>query len=82
MGLSVLGWGELELGWAGFGELSPVLMARLIAWSKIELNLVGDGMGLLGLLPEWVVFKDLGKGFVSRQTSNPSRTWKKLTFSK
>ena len=35
---------------------------------------------LLGLHPEWAVFRDMWRGFISGRTSNPSWAWKKWTF--
>ena len=34
----------------------------------------------LGLHLEWAVFRDVWRGLISGQTSNPSRAWKKWTF--
>ena len=45
-------------------------------------RLENDDMNLLGLQPEWEVFRDTCRGFHSGQTSNPSCTWKKSTLSK
>ena len=33
---------------------------------------VKDDMDELGLHPEWVVFRDMWRGFISGKTSNPS----------
>ena len=33
---------------------------------------VKDDMDELGLHPEWAVFRDVWRGFISEQTSNPS----------
>ena len=33
---------------------------------------VEDDMKALGLHPEWAVFRDMWRGFISRRTSNPS----------
>ena len=36
---------------------------------------MGD-MKVLGLHPEWVVFRDMWRDFISGQTSNPSLAWR------
>ena len=38
-------------------------------------NTVNDDMKLLGLQPEWALFRDMWRGFILRQTSiiNPER---------
>ena len=41
---------------------------------------IKDGMDELGLHPEWAVFRDVWRGLISGQTSNPSWLWKKWTF--
>ena len=33
---------------------------------------VKDDMKVLGLHPEWAVFRDMWRGFISGRTSNPS----------
>ena len=43
---------------------------------------VKDDMDELGLQPEWAVFRDMWRGFISGQTSDPSRLWKKYKFKK
>ena len=39
-------------------------------------------MKALGLHPEWAVFRDMWRGFISGGTSNPSWAWERLTFFK
>ena len=41
---------------------------------------VRDAMRLLGLHPEWAIFKDMWRGLDLGQTSNPSLAWKKGRF--
>ena len=44
---------------------------------------VDNDMEVLGLQPEWAVFRDMWRrDFIKGQTSNPSLVWKKWTFSK
>ena len=45
---------------------------------------MNDDMKVLGLQPEWAVFRDVWRDFIWAygQTSNPSLAWKKWTFSK
>ena len=37
---------------------------------------VKDDIKVLGLHPEWAVFRDMWRGFISGGTSNPSWAWK------
>ena len=41
---------------------------------------VRDDMKLLGLHPEWAVFRDMWRGLDLGQTSNPSLAWKNGRF--
>ena len=41
---------------------------------------VKDDMKALGLHPEWAVFRDMWRGFISGGTSNPSWAWKEGRF--
>ena len=39
---------------------------------RLGMNVVKDDMKELGLHPEWAVFRDMWRGFISGRTSNPS----------
>ena len=41
------------------------------------LQTMEDDMKVLGLHPEWAVFRDMLRGFISGRKSNPSWAWKK-----
>ena len=41
---------------------------------------VKDDMMVLGLHPEWAVFRDMWRGFISGGTSNPSWAWRNGRF--
>ena len=41
---------------------------------------VRDDMKLLGLHPEWAVFRDMWRDLIWGQTSNPSLAWKNGRF--
>ena len=85
--LEVVILGLAQLRWFGHLErkigLSAWLWERCVgrgrkAWREC----IFDDMKLLGLHHEWAVFRDMWRGFISVQTSNPSGAWKKLMFSK
>ena len=44
---------------------------RRVGEGRLE-ECVKDDMEVLGLHPEWAMFRDVRRGFISGQTSNPS----------